>query len=155
MSVKPEELERLAIAAAENFGLVLSRCEPMPKDSKLRARAKKFDDRPNAVFFNLECTIYYSLPVLALPRHMAAAVIAHELGHLALGHNGSNHKNEYEADETALQILDFWGLPMQSLGMLFKLLGVETDEASPSHPSGKSRGQWLRECIIRINNGGF
>ena len=155
MSVNEKELTRLAMSACDNFGLVISECVPMPEDHKLRERAPKFDEYPNAVFVNRERTIYYSLSILELPRPLALAVIAHELGHLALGHHSSDHAHEHEADETALQILDFWHVPMQSLGQLFKFLGVTGDEESSSHPSGKNRLSWLKECIIRINSGGF
>lgn len=146
-----EEVERLrpyVDRAVTNFGIVLFKFGLVPDNHKLLTVYPDFRKYPNAVASIEERALYMSPILAAMPRNLALAAIAHELAHLILAHGGSHHKGEYEADQTALEILQFWGIPLNSLVALFKMLG-ESDiaEHSPTHPSGVSRVEYLEQCV--------
>ena len=135
--------------ASSNFGIVLFDFDIIPEDHKLLKIAPQFLDSPNAVASIDERALYVSPALLKHSRQHILAAIAHELAHLILCHDESTyHKDEYEADMTALEILRFWNVPQRALVEFFKSLGKDFLKESPTHPGGLSRIDYL-EGLIR------
>jgi len=138
--------------AASEYGIVLFDFGIAPPDHKLHKIAPTFSDHPNAVALPDHRVLYLSKPMLALPRNLILAAISHELAHLVLGHRGSDHKAEYEADMTSLDILELWQIPARSLIDLFKyIVANETEgkvlEDCSSHPGTINRVEYLEKLI--------
>jgi len=140
-----ETLKPYIDRAVDNFGIVLDGFCVCPPDHRILTIAPKFMDHVNAVAAGNEIVI--SPKMLDIPLNLALAAIAHELSHIILGHQGSVHKNEYEADMTALEIVAYWNIPLESMIELFNFVGAGEDEDSRSHPAGQARIAYLLHCI--------
>ena len=90
--------------------------------------------------------------LLELDTTFVLAVIAHELGHIALGHSGSDHTAEYEADEQSLIIMEFWGIsPKVTLDIHTKMQRLE----AYSHPGSEDRVDNIKEAILSQTDSEF
>ena len=139
-----DKLKPYVDRAVDNFGIVLTEFGIVPEDHKLLKKNPEFNEKPNAVAICEECAVFVSKPMVSLPFHLVLASVAHELAHIALNHvAGSNHKGEFEADMTTLQILAFWKIPQRSLIDLFKYMDLDNNFENRTHPSGVTRIEYL------------
>jgi hypothetical protein len=83
--------------------------------------------------------------LLELETTFVLAVIAHELGHIALGHTDSDHTAEYEADEQSLVIMEFWGI---SPKVTLDIHTIFSRMDSYTHPGSENRVENIREAIL-------
>lgn len=135
------EVQRIADRIAEEFGVIgLKVCTL--KDSSVHTA--------NANALALEVSL--SEKILGLSKEVVLAVLAHEVAHVSSCHYfGSSHLVEYQADELAVEILEFLGYSKQTLLKVFsedvpKMLEAdgEKDFNSSSHPSFKNRAEAIK-----------
>ena len=117
----------------------------------------EFGDKMNALANPDEFEIAFSPPLLKhLSYQGVLYVIAHECSHLVCFHNGhgtNSHLHEFEADETACDMLEFLGVPLSAIPKIHLEVGKQmnkyngstlTDEGL-SHPSWIDRTESMKQ----------
>lgn len=139
-----ELIKRYVTRACSNYGIVMGKLY----------HHDFTDEEGNAVLncgVNKEGGIGISPLLLELDTPFVLAVLAHELGHLAMGHPSSNHSNEFEADSQSIDIMEFWGIAPQvtlSIHEKFK-------SSSHSHPGSEDRLKNIKRAILARKNSSF
>lgn len=91
---------------------------------------------PNAESSYFKIAITKGMLTFVRNNNEMAMILGHELAHYALGHNGSNHANEYSADMLGAKYMSASGYNLCSGAMvIFRF----NDEASKSHPASAER----------------
>ena len=104
--------------------------------------------------------IHFTQPLLDKLFHRGVLfIIAHECSHITCCHqnnNGNSHLREFEADETAFDMLEFLGVPRSTIPNLVKKVSDTFEQEDNSeylefesytHPSFKQRIESIKQRI--------